>query len=159
VSGAGGTLTIRRMEPGDLDPVAGIEADLYPNPWRREHFREFLALPAGLAWVAADAAGEVVGYALAWVAADESEVANLAVARARQREGLGTRLLATALGEARTRGARRAWLEVRASNAAAQALYARHGFQVVGRRRGYYRAPREDALVMSAELEGSSEAP
>jgi len=144
------------MEKHDLDRVAELERELYPNPWRREHFAEFLALPPGFAWVGLDPAGEVVGYALAWVAADESEIANLAVARSWQRRGVGSRLLGAALHEARSRGARRAWLEVRASNAAAQGLYAGHGFHVVGRRKSYYLSPREDALVMSADLEEES---
>lgn len=141
------------MESGDLDEVAALERDLYPNPWRREHFAEFLSLPAGLAWVADDSAGGLAGYALAWVAADEGEVANLAVARGWQRRGIGSRLLEIVLREARARGARRVWLEVRASNLAAQSLYSRHGFRVAGRRKGYYMGPREDALVMAADLD------
>lgn len=143
---------LRRMEPRDLDAVAGIERDLYPNPWRREHFAELLALPAGSAWVAIGDDGAVAGYAVGWVAADEAEVANIAVAPDRQRRGIGAGLLAALLGDAAARGARRAWLEVRASNAPAQALYARFGFRVVGTRAGYYWRPREDALVMATDL-------
>jgi ribosomal-protein-alanine N-acetyltransferase len=53
-------------------------------------------------------------------------------------------------------GARGAALEVRAGNRAAQALYERHGFALVGRRRNYYRHPQEDALVMAADLSGEA---
>ena len=143
---------VRPMEPGDLDAVAAIESALYPNPWHREHFAELLDLPAGIAWVAVEGDGTVSGYGVGWAAADEGEIANLAVTPERRRRGTGARILEALLREAAKRGARRAWLEVRASNEPAQVLYARHGFRVIGRRRGYYLRPREDALVMAAEL-------
>ncbi len=150
---AGAAAALRPMRSDDLDAVAAIERDLYPHPWRREHFAELLALPAGLAWVALDPAGGVAGYAVGWVAADEGEIANLAVAVPWRRRGVGGELLSAALGEARDRGARRVWLEVRASNAPAQALYAGHGFRVTARRPNYYTHPREDALIMSLGLD------
>jgi ribosomal-protein-alanine N-acetyltransferase len=58
----------------------------------------------------------------------------------------------TAVASAVRQGARAAILEVRAGNFAAQSLYRRYGFEVVGRRRQYYREPPEDALLMRASL-------
>ena len=146
-----GGVTLRPMRAEDLDPIAALELDLYPNPWRREHFASLLDHPAAVTWVAARG-DRVVGYAVSWVAADEAELANLAVDRSWQGRGIGSRLLTRTAAAARERGAATLWLEVRVSNTAARSLYTRHGFRVVGRRRGMYHHPREDALVMSADL-------
>ena len=87
-------------------------------------------------------------------AADECEILDIAVDPAARRNGLGARLLAAALAAAATRGARRCFLEVRASNAGAQAFYRAAGFVEDGRRKDYYRSGqgREDALLMSRGL-------
>lgn len=77
---------------------------------------------------------------------------NLAVAPEHRREGLGARLLEEGLGLLRARGARQVYLEVRAGNEAARALYERRGFRPVGRRSGYYRNPAEDAIVLRLAL-------
>lgn len=94
------------------------------------------------------------GMILARIAGDEAEVLTLAVVPARRRRGVGRRLLAAALGEARRRGARAVFLEVSETNEAARALYATAGFAEVGRRRRYY-ADGSDALVLRATLSPS----
>jgi ribosomal-protein-alanine N-acetyltransferase len=79
----------------------------------------------------------------------------LAVDPAARRQGSGARLVAAFAAEARGRGATTAFLEVAATNAAAQALYAKAGWLAAGRRNGYYHAPdgtAEDALVLRLEL-------
>ena len=86
--------------------------------------------------------------AFTWFAGDEGEIANLAVAPSARRHGIGAALLDASLGEARRRGVKQVYLEVRESNAAARALYERRGFSVVGRRKRYYRHPDEDALLL-----------
>jgi len=84
--------------------------------------------------------------------ADELQVDNVAVAEGFRRKGLATALLTRALGTAKKKGAATAVLEVRSGNFAARELYERHGFAVVGRRKGYYQAPPDDALLMSLSL-------
>jgi len=79
-------------------------------------------------------------------------VVTLAVRPECRRQGLGRRLMAELLAEARRRGADEVTLEVRAGNAPAQGLYAALGFQAVARRRGYYPDNNEDALVMRLDL-------
>jgi [ribosomal protein S18]-alanine N-acetyltransferase len=79
---------------------------------------------------------------------DEVHINNLAVAPAHRGRGYGTELLRHALAEGRRLGARRATLEVRQSNLAAQRLYARLGFRVAGRRPAYYTHPVEDAFIL-----------
>jgi ribosomal-protein-alanine N-acetyltransferase len=87
-------------------------------------------------------------------AAGEAHLLNLSIAQPRQRSGHGAALLREAAALAREQGALHLFLEVRPSNAAAQALYTRFGFRKVAVRRGYYpaRFGREDALVLTLAL-------
>jgi ribosomal-protein-alanine N-acetyltransferase len=89
---------------------------------------------------------------VAWFAADEGEIANLAVAPSGWGSGTGRRLLNAALAEALARGAAAVYLEVRDSNDRARRLYHSSGFEEVGRRRRYYRRPVEDAIVLRRTL-------
>jgi ribosomal-protein-alanine N-acetyltransferase len=94
----------------------------------------------------------MVGYSVLARAADEAELLNLAVAEGARGRGVGTALVRRVITDAAEWGAWAVFLEVRASNAAALALYGRAGFSEVGRRRGYYRRPLEDALILRREL-------
>jgi ribosomal-protein-alanine N-acetyltransferase len=145
---------LRPMGTRDLDAVLAIEASAYGFPWSRGNFIDSLA--AGYAaQVLIDAAAGIVGYFVAMAGVDEMHLLNITVAPAWQGRGLA-RLMLDAL-EADCRAQRRAmlWLEVRAGNERARALYVRRGFVEVGVRRGYYPAAsskREDAVVMSLRL-------
>jgi ribosomal-protein-alanine N-acetyltransferase len=145
-------LELRPWRESDLDALHAIERRTFPLPWTREQFLDLRAHPAGLGWVAARADGRVVGYAVGWVAADEAELADLAVSEECRDQGVGAVLVRAFGREAGVRGARRLYLEVRVSNDGAQRFYERLGFGVVGRRAAYYRNPREDALAMAAPL-------
>lgn len=94
----------------------------------------------------------ILGFIAARFAADEVHINNVAVREDFRRRGMGGALMDRVLKEGARRGARKAILEVRAGNTAAQALYGRYGFRTVGIRRGYYTEPSEDALVMSASI-------
>jgi len=145
-------LTINPLRKGDLASVVSIERSIYASPWHIEHFAEIVDLPGGLGLIACVDPGEVIGYALGWVAADEAELANIAVVAERRGQGVGGRLLREIATTARSQGADRMYLEVRRSNRDAQRFYANHGFDRVGRRAGYYSGPREDAVVMAVDL-------
>ena len=92
---------------------------------------------------------------VAWFAADEGEVANLAVTPRLRQRGFGLALLDSVLAEAAERGTTSLFLEVRESNAAARKLYASRNFEEVGRRKRYYRSPEEDALILRCTLKRS----
>jgi ribosomal-protein-alanine N-acetyltransferase len=81
-----------------------------------------------------------------------AELQNLGTAPDQQRAGVARALVDALLDTCRARGVRELALEVRASNAAAQALYRTHGFRLVGLRRGYYKRPEEDALLMARRV-------
>jgi ribosomal-protein-alanine N-acetyltransferase len=145
-------IAIRGACSDDLDTIAALEASTFSQPWSRQSFADLAATPFARILVAASAAGAVVGYAVVYFASDQSELANLAVAVTHRGQGIGRRLLDGAISEAMAHGATAMFLEVRASNAAAQRLYESAGFEQVGVRRRYYQQPVEDALVLRAEL-------
>jgi ribosomal-protein-alanine N-acetyltransferase len=147
-------VALRRATAADLASVAAIEQASFGDPWSAGSFRSLVANPAVVFVVAATGAtgATVVGYAVAWFAADEAELANLAVAASARGRGVGALLLDAVLAEAAHRGAATVYLEVRESNAAARRLYASRSFAEVGRRRRYYHNPAEDALVLARPI-------
>ncbi len=144
---------LRAATASDIPQVAAIEAASFSDPWSAASFRSLVS--GGLVWFQVavdDGSGEVIGYILVWFAADEAELANIAVAPAMRSRRVGAALLDAALSAAFARGTAHMYLEVRDSNARARELYASRGFEEVGRRRGYYRKPVEDALILRRSL-------
>lgn len=151
-------LEMRRALPNDVGAITAIEASAFSDPWSQRSFEELFGRDEVLFDVAVE--GEVViGYSVVYAAAGESELANVAVASASRGCGVGGALLARACSEAAARGASEMWLEVRASNVAARALYIGAGFSEVGARKKYYREPVEDAIVMHRTLAFESARP
>jgi ribosomal-protein-alanine N-acetyltransferase len=152
---APGGLAIRRMTREDLAEVAAIEVLSFPVPWTEEMFLGELARAVSTVLVAQDVGrggqAVVVGFICLWVVEDELHINNLAVHPRWRRRGIADALLTAGLAAGRARGARRALLEVRASNLAAQCLYRRYDFEPVGIRRRYYSQPVEDAIVMALD--------
>jgi ribosomal-protein-alanine N-acetyltransferase len=147
------TVALRPMRWWDIEAILPLERELFRyDPWSAEQFwSELAGVPATRWYVVAEDAGEVVGYAGLATAGEEADVQTLAVCRSRQRTGVGSALLDALLAEAARRGCRRVFLEVRADNAAAIALYERRGFERVALRRAYY-ADGADALVMRGRI-------
>lgn len=151
------SVVLRPAATGDLAAVAAIERASFSDPWAQSAFASLLTSDAHfVVAVSTDRAETVVGYVVAWFAAGQGDVANIAVAPAARGRGVGAALLDGALAAARAAGARELFLEVRESNAGARALYASRGFAEVGRRRNYYRRPVEDALVLRARIGGAA---
>lgn len=143
---------VRAAAEGDLAAIHAIESVSFGDPWSIEGFRDLIDHPRARLEVAVSEGGEVLGYAVAWYVADESEIANLAVAAGARRCGVGALLLDRILRAAAAFGAKTVFLEVRESNDAARKLYAAREFEIAGRRTGYYRMPDEDALIMRRKL-------
>lgn len=141
---------IRPARAADLPAILRIERSSFTVPWTDRAFRAVMARPEA-ALLVAGAEGRVAGYAALWREGRDAELGDLAVARERRRSGLGRRLVEAAAREAADHGAERIFLQVRESNEAALALYRSAGFRRIGRKRGYYRTPREDALLLSRE--------
>lgn len=139
------------MTAEDIEQVALIERSCFSNPWPEESFRHDISNSFAYTLVAKE--GRVVlGYLVAYLIAEELQIANIAVRPQYRRRGIGRSLLAKALSEGRRIGCRYAILEVRPSNVAATQLYGKFGFRRVGRRPKYYAAPSEDSLIMGRNL-------
>lgn len=148
---------IAPLRPRHLDQVLEIERRVYPSGWTRTLYLSELAQPESREYLVAFGPLHlwrlrrmVLGYAGMALQAGEAHVTTVAVHPGYRRRGLGSRLLLALLRDARRRGGQAATLEVRASNRAAQLLYARFGFAPVGIRRGYYPDTGEDAMIMWA---------
>lgn len=152
-------IVIRGMISSDTPAVMSIlrespEASL----WSEKSIFEsaILGTSWGTSWVA-EQDGCVAGFLIGRGVADEFEILNMAVARAQRRRGIAGQLVHEALLSARKAGAKRAYLEVRASNESAISLYARHGFTQSGRRERYYESPPEDALLFTVEMNSTQQ--
>jgi ribosomal-protein-alanine N-acetyltransferase len=145
------TPLIRRMRLEDVPAVHEIDVLSFSLPWPERSFRyEVTENPVSRGWVA-DMDGRIAAMLVLWFIIDEAHIATIAVHPDFRRQGIGEQILLTALRAAREEGARRAFLEVRAGNAAAQVMYRKYGFEVVGVRPKYYRDNNEDAFLMNLE--------
>lgn len=131
-----------------LRSVLKIESQVYPRPWSLTLFMSELNLRSSRYYVAARVGSRLVGYGGIMYSGDEAHVTNIAVDPAWHRRHVGSRLLVNLARAAVRAGARHLTLEVRVSNAPAQAMYAKFGFRTEGVRKNYYTESNEDALIM-----------
>lgn len=134
--------------PPSLWPL--VDACFGPS-WSRALFERSVTQPEARLWVLATEAGQVVGFLLARRVLDGVELDLLGVESDRRREGIAGQLLGALIEAETSTGAREILLELRRSNSAAQGLYRRHGFVVVGERSRYY-PDGEDALLWTRSL-------
>ncbi len=141
-------LQIREMSRADLPEVIALEQACELSSWGLVGYEHELANPAALLLVAASTQ-QLVGFFSGRVLADEFELFTLVVAPECRRRGVGRKLLEAGLTTLRERNIDRCFLEVRAANETAQNLYRDCGFTTIGRRRGYYSEPEDDAVLMA----------
>jgi ribosomal-protein-alanine N-acetyltransferase len=153
------SVSVSNMTEHDLLEVVDIEQSCGLSQWGWEAYHaelqsghRNLMLVARVNSAEGENAESIVGYIVARLTAGELHINNAAVREAYRRCGVATALLGRIVEEGERAGAHAAFLEVRARNAAAQALYESCGFVVVGRRPNYYSAPVEDALIMTLQL-------
>lgn len=146
------TVIIRDACANDLPTVVGIERVSFSDPWTVGMFTAHLPPRAGAQFLVAERSGVTLGFALSQTVMDESELLNIAVAPAARKTGVGAELLDAMMDCCREAGAATMWLEVRASNVSARRMYANRGFVSAGVRERYYESPREDAIVLRADL-------
>ena len=142
------------MKKEDIDQVLAIEQASFSMPWSRNLFLSEFRSPGVstlLVSLANDTPRMVTGYIIYWLVEYEMHILNLAVAPAHRRHGIARQLVLDAIKRAYAKGARQAFLEVRASNTAAQKLYSDLGFTGSFVRRDYYDSPTEDAVIMTLE--------
>ena len=133
----------------DLDGVLAVEAESFTNPWTRDMYAWELQNRAVChIYVVRTDDCRVAAFCAFWLVFDEIHINNVAVLPALRGHGIGTTLMQHILAEGERLGAKRATLEVRASNDGALRLYQRLGFYVAATRRNYYSNPVEDALIL-----------
>lgn len=147
-------MTIRTATSADLTAIMAIENASFPaDAWSSEAMAAELVTDYSH-YVVDEEDGEVIGYAgLRSIRGNpDADIQTIALIEARRGEGRGRAMLRTLLAEASARGAREVFLEVRADNPSAEALYLSEGFEEIGRRPRYYQPDDVDAIVMKAAL-------
>jgi ribosomal-protein-alanine N-acetyltransferase len=147
-------VVLRPMTLADLPQVEALDRECFPTPWPKDAFRyELTRNPHAMCWVAvletAEGRESIIGDIVVWLVVDEVHVSTLAVRRQYRKQYIAQRLLAKVLQNCKAKGAAMALLEVRKSNLAAQTLYKKFGFLVVGERKAYYQDTKEDAILMT----------
>jgi len=148
-------LCIRPLTPADVDGILEIAQSLRDAPhWPASAYRSALdpeSAPRRIALVA-ESAGNLLGFAVSSLLPPQAELETIAVANGNQRQGVARRLFAAMAQELIAAQITDVLLEVRASNAAALAVYRALGFAATGRRPRYYADPPEDALLLQLRL-------
>lgn len=140
--------SVRPMTAADLEAVAIIESE-NPSPWTAGQLASERDQNGGWQFVAeADASGLVCGFVCGRSCAGEAELLKIAVGREYRRQGVAAQLVAQTLRYLTEQGLGCCFLELRATNLPALALYERFGFRRVGLRKNYYASPPEDAILM-----------
>jgi ribosomal-protein-alanine N-acetyltransferase len=143
-------MMIVRMNESHVSAVAELEKLCFSDPRSENSVDSELKNKLAL-WLVAEEEGRVSGYIGSQTCGDESDVMNVAVHPDFRRRGIAEALVNSLVEELKAIDSHSLTLEVRASNVPAISLYEKMGFSEVGRRKNYYRNPREDALIMRKE--------
>lgn len=146
-------VVIRRAGSSDVPDISRIEDASFASPWNSSEIAKDVA-DEGAYFAVAETGGVTAAYAEMRMVAGEAQIYNIAVDPASRGRGLGEALMMHMADTARDAGCDVMTLEVRSGNEAAYSLYKKLGFREVGRRKGYYAASGEDALLMDLNLTG-----
>ncbi len=138
---------IRTMRREDCPAVAAIDRNCFPEAWSEAGFYDAMRQPQYW-FLVMEEDGKIVGY-IGMVNTDqEGEITRIVLLPEARRRGYGSLLLANMLRWAEQLGLHSVFLEVRRSNEPARRLYEKYGFETIAERKGYYRNPGEDAIIM-----------
>lgn len=140
-------IEINRMTIKDVPEIAHIEKQCFTVPWSEQSFRDEMSNKLAVYFTAKDN-GKCIGYAGFWNVSGEGGVTNVAVLPEYRRRGIGSRLVAEMVRVGESLKLDLLTLEVRKSNTAAQSLYEKFGFEIIGERKRYYSDNGEDAHIM-----------
>ena len=145
-------MIIEKMNSSHVAQIAQLEKICFSDPWSEKSVASELDNKLAF-WLVAAEGDTVAGYIGSQTVIDETDMMNVAVHPDFRRKGIAEALVNTLVENLKKMGSRCLTLEVRASNAPAIALYEKLGFAEIGRRKNYYRNPREDALILRKEWE------
>ena len=145
-------MILETMHAAHVAQIAQLEKTCFSDPWSERSIAS--ELDNNLAfWLVAVEGETVAGYIGSQTVMEETDMMNVAVHPDFRRQGIAEALVNGLVEHLKAMGSRCLTLEVRASNAPAIALYEKLGFTEIGRRKNYYRNPREDALILRKEWE------
>ncbi len=144
-------MMVRQMMRQDIEQLVQMEKLCFSDPWSISAFEYELNNPLSL-WLVCVEEEQVLGYIGSQRVLPEADIMNVAVLPEYRKRGIAKALILKLLDCLHQKGVCQLSLEVRASNFAAISLYEKLGFCQVGRRPGYYRHPKEDALILRKEL-------
>ncbi|NQV18489.1 MAG: ribosomal protein S18-alanine N-acetyltransferase [Armatimonadetes bacterium] len=144
-------IEICKMQIKDLQKVLDIEKELFSEPWSAKMFVEKIINHESYVLQKSDEQ-EIIGYICGWKINDEFEITNLGIRKQFQRQGFGKILVEHLIKKVKNENCKIFFLEVRENNFAAQKLYEKLGFKVIGIREEYYNNPKENAVVMRLRL-------
>lgn len=141
----------------DLDGTAALEKLCFHQPWSASSLELLTKEGIGVGYLCTQASGGsevplVTAYGGMLIAVDEGQITNVAVHPEHRGQGLGLAIVLALIKHAKAERLASITLEVRVSNAPAISLYRKVGFEEVGRRKGFYTKPLEDALIMELKL-------
>ena len=145
-------MILEKMNPAHVAQIAQLEKICFSDPWSERSIASELDNKLAF-WLVAVEGDTVAGYIGSQTVMDETDMMNVAVHPDFRRRGIAEALVNGLVDGLKTQGSHCLTLEVRASNAPAIALYEKLGFSEIGRRKNYYRNPREDALILRKEWE------
>lgn len=145
-------VNIRKMTVQDVPAVAQLDQMSFSLPWPEHSFHyEVSDNRVARCFVAETDDKQLAAMIVSWIVVDELHIATIATHPDFRRQGIGSQILTAALEDAALSNVRKAFLEVRAGNEAALAMYRKFGFEMTGRRPRYYKDNGEDALLMTLE--------
>lgn len=143
-------VTIDTLTKEEAAGVAELEYQSFSDAWSEKSILETLDHPQTIC-LSAHKAGKLVGYVLAYIAADEAEIARIAVYEEARKKGVGQALLEELMALCREKNIGKILLDVRKSNVIARSFYEKNDFKEDGIRQNFYKNPTEDAVLMSCE--------
>ena len=144
-------ITVHKMKFEESAAVAEMEHQIFPDKWSERAVLDTLENEQTIC-LTAEKAGRLIGYLFAYVAADETDIARVAVLKESRKQGVGSELMKELKKVGQEQELKKLLLDVRRSNTAARAFYKKHGFTEDGVRPGFYEKPEEDAVLMSCEI-------
>jgi len=145
-------MTIETMNISHVPQIAELEKVCFSDPWSEKSIASELENKLAF-WLTALDGDTVAGYIGSQTVMGETDMMNVAVHPDFRRKGIAEALVNTLVDNLKQMGSHCLTLEVRASNTPAISLYEKLGFSEIGRRKNYYRNPREDALILRKEWE------
>ena len=145
-------MIIEQMKSCHVTQVAQLEKICFSDPWSEKSVASELENKLAF-WLVAVDGDTVAGYVGSQTVCEETDMMNVAVHPDYRRQGIAEALIVSLLEHLKEQGSHSLTLEVRASNVPAISLYEKLGFAEVGRRKNYYRNPKEDAFILRKEWE------